>query len=228
MARSFCVRGAVIDSEASIRSTEMDGQAPRYHIELKAFPHVARAFNLDRPTLDTRFLAPFVAGDPIEYDDRRWPADKTKLTVFEGEELGASDRGLGRGWGEVTRRGRDVTAAVLAEIHRGADARPEGEALQAAIAEVASGDGIGLPDAIALAAAAQPGWRASEQLSLAEQTVWEMLHRGRLEMIGPDGAPIAAEDWQPVVLSWAQWAAGAEDPVRLRTIAPSGGSPGER
>ncbi len=196
---------------------------PRYHLELKQFPHVARVFNLDRAELDTRFLAPFVAGEPIEYDERRWPAEKTKLTVFESEELSDSDRGLGRGWGEVTRRGRNVTAAVLAEIHRGADVRPEVEALQAAIAEVAAGgDGIGLPDAIALAAAAQSGWRASEQLSLAEQAVWEMLHRGRLEMLDPDGAPIGPDRWQPVVLSWAQWAADADDPVRLRASSPDG------
>ena len=202
----------------------MTGAEPRYHVELKAFPHVTRAFNLDRATLDTRFVGPFVAGDPIEYDDRRWPSDKTKLTVFEGEELAAGDRGLGRGWGEVTRRGRDVTAAVLAEIHRGADARPEVVALQTAIAEVAAGgDGIGLPDAIALAAAAQPGWRASEQLSLAEQAVWEMLHRGRLEMIGAREVAVSAEGWQAVVLSWAQWSGGAEEPVRLRATAESTG-----
>jgi hypothetical protein len=207
----------------------MTAPEPRYHVELKSFPHVARAFNLERATLDTQFVRPFVAGEPIEYDDRRWPAEKTKLTVFEAAELDASERGLGRGWGEVTRSGRNVTAEVLAEIHRGADARPELTALQAAIAEVASGrEGIGLPDAIALAAAAQPGWRASEQLSLAEQAVWEMLHRGRLEMIGTDGAPVAADGWQPVVLSWAQWGAGADDPVRLRVTAASEGSAGER
>jgi hypothetical protein len=206
----------------------MTAPEPRYHVELKSFPHVARAFNLDRATLDSQFVGPFVAGESIEYDDRRWPAEKTKLTVFEGAELDAADRGLGRGWGEVTRSGHDVTAAVLAEIHRGGEARPEVAALQAAIAEVAgSAEGIGLPDAIALAAAAQPGWRASEQLSLAEQSVWEMLHRGRLEMIGPDGAVVAADGWQPVVLSWAQWTAGADDPVRLRITATSEGSAGE-
>jgi hypothetical protein len=194
----------------------MADPAPHYHVELKAFPHVARVFNLDRAALDTRFLAPFVAGEPIEYDERRWPAEKTKLTVFEAEALDDADRGLGRGWGEVTRRGRNVTDAVLAEIHRGADARPEVEALQAAIVEVATGgEGIGLPDAVALAAAAQPGWRASEQLSLAEQAVWEMLHRGRLVMLDAAGAPIAAARWRSVLLSWAQWAAGADDPVRL-------------
>jgi hypothetical protein len=202
----------------------MTDPVPRYHIELKSFPHVARAFNLDRATLDTQFVEPFVAGNAIDYDDRRWPAEKTKLTVFEGSEVDAADRGLGRGWGEVTRRGRDVTAEVLAEIQRGAEARPEIAALQAVITEVATGpEGIGLPDAIALAAAAQPGWRASEQLSLAEQAVWEMLHRGRLEMIGADGGAVAADGWQSVVLSWAQWCVGADDPVRLRVTDGSAG-----
>ena len=35
---------------------------------------------------------------------------------------------------------------------------------------------------MALAAAAHPQWRASQQLELAEQAVWEMLHQGRLAM----------------------------------------------
>jgi len=198
----------------------MTEQAPRYHVELKSFPHVARAFNLDRATLDSRFVGPFAAGEMIEYDDRRWAADRTKLTVFEGDEVSEGARGLGRGWGEVTRRSRDVTDTVLAEIHRGAEARPEVEALKDAIDEVAGGpDGIGLSDAIALACAAQPGWRASEQLALAEQAVWEMLHQGRLEMLDADAAPVAPGDWQAVVLSWTQWAAaGPEEPVRLRGI----------
>ena len=220
MARSFCVRGR-LRARASRRlpSAAMADRAPRYHVELKAFPHVARAFNLDRATLDARFVGPFAAGESIEYDDRRWPAEKTKLTVFEGEELGDASRGLGRGWGEVTRRSHDVTDVVLAEIHRGASARPELEALKGAIAEVARRqDGIALPDAIALAAAAEPGWRASEQLSLAEQAVWELLHQARLQMLGPDGTAVAPEGWQAVVLSWEQWT-GAQAPVRLRALA---------
>jgi len=210
-------------------SSQPGGYAPRqmadppvrYHVELKSFPHVARAFNLDRATLDRRFLGPFVAGAEIEYDDRRWPADRTKLTVIEGKAVSDAARGLGRGWGEVTRHGRAVTEAVLAETRRVAGGRPELEALKDAIAEVAARpEGIGLPDAVALAAAAQPGWRASEQLSLAERAVWELLHRRRLEMVGPDEAPVDQERWEGVVLSWAQWAAGAEEPVRLRAPAP--------
>ena len=187
-----------------------------YHLELRAFPHVARVFNLDREALDTRFLRPWVAGELIDYDDRRWAPDKTRLIVLEGAAVSAADRGLGRGWGQATRHARDVTDTVLAEIHRGADARPEVEALKDALAEVAAGDrALGFPDAIALAAAGHPGWRASEQLSLAEQAVWEMLHQGRLAMLRA-GEPVGAEDWQQVVLGWTTWA-GADDDIRLGT-----------
>jgi hypothetical protein len=195
----------------------------RYHVELKAFPHVTRAFNLDRETLDTRFVKPWAAGEMIDYDDRRWSPEKTKLTVLEGVEVSASERGLGRGWGEVTRHCRDVTEAVVAEVHRGADARAEVEALKEAIAEVAAGEPLGFPDVIALAIAAEPLWRASEQLSLAEQAVWELLHQQLLEMLDADGAVVEAEGWQAIVLNWPTWAGLADEPVRLRAprdVAP--------
>jgi hypothetical protein len=186
-----------------------------YHLELRQFPHVSRAFNLDREALETRFLKPFVAGDLIEYDDRRWGADKSRLTVLEGPELSQVDRGLGRGWGMATKRGRDVTEEVLAEAHRGADARPDVEALKDAIAEVA-GAGITFPDAVSLAAARQPLWRASEQLALAEQAVWEMLHQGRLQMLDAGDEPVSPDRWQPIVLRWATWTGTGDASVRLR------------
>jgi hypothetical protein len=185
-----------------------------YHLELRQFPHVARAFNLDREALDRRFLKPFAAGELIEYEDRRWGAEKTRLTVLEGPELDQADRGLGRGWAEATRRGHDVTEQVLAEINRGAEARPEVEALKDAIAEVAR-TSISFPDAIALAAAKQPLWRASEQLALAEQAVWEMLHQDRLRMCDGDDA-LPRERWQPVVLRWSTWAGTTGESITLR------------
>jgi hypothetical protein len=192
-----------------------------YHLELRSFPHVARAFNLDRETLDTRFIKPWVAGDTIDYDDRRWNPERARLTVLEGVALATEQRGLGRGWSEATRRSRDVTEAVLAEIHRGAEARPEVDAFKEAIAEAAGGERpIGFPDAIALAVVAQPLWRASEQLSLAEQAVWEMLHEGRLQMLR-DTEPVPAQAWQEVVLSFATWAGEpATLSVRLRAREP--------
>jgi len=185
-----------------------------YHVELRQFPHVARAFNLDRAALDERFVKPFVAGDLIEYDDRRWGPEKTRLTVFEGPVQGQSDRGLGRGWAMATKRGRDVTEQVLAEARRGAAARPDLEMLKDAVAEVAHTP-IAFPDVIALATARQPRWRASEQLALAEQAVWELLHQGRVQMYEGDQA-LAPGQWQPVVLRWSTWAGTTGGDITLR------------
>ena len=187
-----------------------------YHLELRQFPHVSRAFNLDREALDTRFLKPWAAGDMIDYDDRRWPPEKTRVTVLEGPELDQADRGLGRGWALATKRGDNVTEQVLAEIHRGAEARPEVEALKDAIAEVARTP-ITFSDTIALAVAKQPLWRASEQLSLAEQAVWELLHQGRVQMRDGDDA-VPPEQWQPVLLRWSTWAGTIGDVITLRAL----------
>lgn len=189
-----------------------------YHLELRQFPHVARAFNLEREALDIRFLRPWVAGSIIDYEERRWSPDRTKLTVLEGPPLAPDELGMGRGWANANRTGADVTAEVIAEVERGARARPELEALKDAVAEVASGR-LGFQDVMALAAAAQPHWRASEQLGLAEQAVWEMLHQGRLEMLTGTEA-VDRDRWQSFVLSWATWAGTSEPTVSLRAPAP--------
>jgi hypothetical protein len=187
-----------------------------YHLELRQFPHVSRAFNLDREALDTRFLKPFAAGELIEYADHRWGPEKTRLTVLEGPELDQADRGLGRGWALATKQGRDVTEQVLAEVQRGAGARADVELLKDAIAEVARAP-ITCAEAIALAAARQPLWRASEQLALAEQAVWEMLHQGRLQMRDGDDA-VAPEGWQPVLMRWSTWSGAPGDEITLRAL----------
>jgi hypothetical protein len=178
-----------------------------YHLELRQFPHVARVFNLERAELDTRFVRPWLAGELIEHDDRRWSAERTRLKVLEAPAVRLDELGLGRGWGQVTKQAADVTEAVLAEARRGADARPEAEALKAAI-EQAADRPLAFADVVELAVAAHPGWRASEQLALAEQAVWELLHQGRLAM-EREGEPVPSEGWQEVVLSFATWAAAA-------------------
>ncbi|MFZ1994991.1 MAG: hypothetical protein WAU75_12835 [Solirubrobacteraceae bacterium] len=188
-----------------------------YHLELRQFPHVARAFNLTRDELEARFVGPWVGGAMIEHEDRRWAPERSKLKILEGPELPADDLGMGRGWASAVRSGADVTDAVIAQARRGAQARPEVEALKAAIGEVA-GTPLGFQDVMALAAAAHPNWRASQQLQLAEQAVWEMLHQGRVIMtIG--GETVARQRWQPVVLSWATWAGVTTEPFRLQTPA---------
>lgn len=179
-----------------------------FHVELRQFPHVARVFNLGHGELDARFVMPWASGAIIEHDDRRWTPDRCRLMILEGPALGTEQIGLGRGWANATRAGRDVTDAVVAEARRGAAARPKVQALKEIVAEVlACGDGRLLPgDVVALAAAAHPTWRVSQQLELAEQAVWEMLHQRRLSLTAGD-EPVAPEDWQATVLSWPSWTA---------------------
>ncbi len=214
MARSFCVRG-----RDALRSAAMTEPAGHYHVELKSFPHVARAFNLDRATLDARFLRPFADGEPIDYDDRRWPAERTKLTVFEGTAVSDGTRGLGRGWGEVTatagtsptRRSPRSGAAPTRgpSCRRSSPRSPRWRPARR---------GSGCPTRSRSRPPRIPGGGASEQLSLAEQAVWEMLHRGRLGCSSRTARAVPAERWQPIVLSWAEWA-GDAGPVRLHALA---------
>jgi hypothetical protein len=185
-----------------------------YHLELRQFPHVARIFNLNRDELESRFVRPWVGGTIIEHDDRRWVPERSRLTILEGPELRAGEIGLGRGWARASKSSADVTEALIAQARRGAEARPELEALKSAIEEVA-GNPLTFQDVMALAAAGHPKWRASEQLALAEQAVWEMLHQTRLAMT-VTGETVGGERWQPVVLSWATWAGDGEEPFRLR------------
>jgi hypothetical protein len=185
-----------------------------YHVELRQFPHIARAFNLSREELESRFLRPWVSGAIIEHEDRRWSPERSRLKVLEGPELPRAELGMGRGWAAASKNSADVTDALIAQTRRGAEARPEVEALKDALAEVAATP-LGFQDVMALAAAAHPHWRASQQLELAEQAVWEMLHQGRLAMT-VNGSSVRRERWQPIVLSWATWAGITTEPFRLQ------------
>ena len=74
-----------------------------FHVELRQFPHVARAFNLSAEELEARILRRWRGGTELELQDRLWDPRRAKLTVYEGRELEISEIGLGRGWANVTR-----------------------------------------------------------------------------------------------------------------------------
>ncbi len=174
-----------------------------FHLELRQFPHVARAFNLTRGELDARFARPWASGTVIEYDQRRWAPERARLTIYEGPELRSDEIGMGRGWSTVNKTSREVTETVLAEAQRGAGA---GAAVQTftAILEAAAVTPMTLSEVMVLAAGEYRQWRPSEQLALAERVVWEMLHRGQLELTR-DNETISADEWQPILLSWSTW-----------------------
>jgi hypothetical protein len=184
-----------------------------YHLELRQFPHVARVFNLSRQELDARFARPWVSGTVIEHEDRRWAPDRARLTIFDGPELRPDEIGMGRGWATVGKTSQEVTETVLAETQRGAEASSAVQTFKTML-QTAAATPIGFGDVMELAVRVYPQWRASERLALAEEAVWEMLHHRQLVLTGADG-PVAAERWQPILLSWSTWTEAGSDPLRL-------------
>lgn len=94
-----------------------------FHVEVRQFPHSARAFNLERPELDD-LLRGWAAESTVRWGEREWEPRKAKLTILEGPALDLPEIGMGRGWPEAQRRSRDVTVALLS-AGAGADRRAE-------------------------------------------------------------------------------------------------------
>jgi glyoxylase I family protein len=102
-----------------------------FHVELRQFPHTARAFNLSRERVHAQIVIPWVRGDMVEVDLQKFAPERAKLKIYEGPELQTGDMGMGRGWQNVMRRGEDVTerelkaAAVVAPPQQAAAAPHE-------------------------------------------------------------------------------------------------------
>jgi hypothetical protein len=185
-----------------------------FHVELKQYPNSVRRFNLTREQLDARFLIPWLAGEMIELDERRYLPATAKLRIIEGPEVRMM--GLGRGWAEAERAGEDITERLLADVRTVAAPRLQQtvvEEFKAAVVAAGAERRVPLREVAAMAGARHAGARVSEQLALAERAVWELLHHGRIELYA-DGEVVARERWQPIVLDWASWSAdGAAGPV---------------
>jgi hypothetical protein len=175
-----------------------------FHVELRQFPHQARAFNLSREQLDARILGPWTAGRAIELDDRRWSPDRAKLTIYEGPELAPEDLGMGRGWGNVTRAGDDVTARVLAER---AQPSPVAE-LKRELCDRSAYGPVPLGRLVELIGERYPQARVSERVALCEQAAWELLHEGSVGLVRA-GVRVERADWQGVLLRWEAWVGDA-------------------
>jgi hypothetical protein len=185
-----------------------------FHVELRQFPNTTRAFNLTEEELHRRFTTPWVEGRLIEADERRWSPEKAKLTIYEGPALRVDEIGMGRGWGNVTRAGQDVTAKVLHDAQRTLAPSGSGESvseLKLDVVQRAARGALRFGEVVSLADQRHPGRRASERLALAEQTVWELLHEGRVEMTR-GGVAVGQQDWEAVVLAWQSWAPDQSSP----------------
>jgi hypothetical protein len=171
-----------------------------FHIELRQFPHQARAFNLTRDELEARILGPWASGGAIELDERRWSPDRARLTIYEGPHLDTDQLGMGRGWGNVTRDGKDVTERLLAEVTHPS---PAGELKRELVDRCAYGP-LPLGRLVEHAGERYPQSRVSERIALCEQAVWELLHERAVQLVR-SGAPVRTDEWQAVLLSWEAW-----------------------
>lgn len=181
-----------------------------FHIELRKFPHVARSLNLSSTELHERIVGPWIRDETIELDDRRWLPSQAKLMIYEGPELLADQIGIGRGWANVTRAGEEVTDRVLAVAREAANA-PLAGLREELLARVAT-EVVTIEELVALVNGRFAQMRVSDRLALAEQCVWELLHRGQLRMLldGAEPAPVGRDQWEPLLLTWETWsAAGA-------------------
>lgn len=171
---------------------------------------MARAFNLSADELNGRFIAPLRAGQTIVYADREWLPAKTKVTIYEARELGPEEIGLDRGWGNVTRDGRDVTVEVLARTPVAArePRAPEVDQMKERLLGRLAGGPVGLGEAVGLADDLLPDRRVSERLAVAELAVWELLHEQRVALIDEsewEPYKLPPESWQPTLLDAAAW-----------------------
>jgi hypothetical protein len=194
-----------------------------FHVELRQFPYVARVFNLTPDELQTRVLGAWVRGEVVELDDRHWGPEKARLTIYEGPQLKPEEMGLGRSWGNVTKHCTEVTEQLLtlerqaAASAGGGNRAPEAASrLQAEILERCALGELVVSELIELLSRRHPDWRVSDRIALAEQSIWQLLHQGRLTISWADGGPPIEKDaWGPVLLSWRTWSPDGAPDVRL-------------
>jgi hypothetical protein len=189
-----------------------------FHVELRQFPHQTRAFNLTREQLDEQIVRPWAAGEAIELNEYRWLPDRATLTVYEAPMLGVAEMGLGRGWQNVTRSGRDVTQKVLIEARDDDDDQmPTAEEFKAEIAARSAAGAISISGLVELAGEWYPHSRVSERIAVCEGIVWELLHSVPVTL-SRRGEAVPAYEWQDLLLTWPTWTDDGPDAVSLEPL----------
>jgi hypothetical protein len=198
-----------------------------FHIQLRQSVNISREFNLSAEELHQRILVPWKANALVVSGDKKWAPERAKLTIYEGPELRPDEIGMGRGWGNVTKHGTDVTGRLLAATApapasasappAGADAAggSELDRCRQEIVRRAQAGAIALGACIEIAGSLRFGSRVSERFALAEQAVWELLHMNAIELHGDDLGPGAGTvEWQRVLLDWDAWSGAKVVQVR--------------
>jgi hypothetical protein len=199
-----------------------------FHIELRARIHVAHAFNLTAAELERDILDDWRRGDEVVFGDRRWPLDRTRLTIYEGRALNGPELAMGRGWGNAVKHGDDVTKQLLSPSPAAgrAPASPAVDALRREILAQCRAGRIGIHQVLWLTNRWYPERRVSERLALAEAAVWGLLHERLVGLLRTapdvDDEPVAQADWESILLDWKTWAAADEPSILIEAPPRSG------
>lgn len=198
-----------------------------FHVEIRQFPGHERRFNLSADDLERLVLDRWRRGQAVVLEERRYTPGRARLRVLEGPRLEPGEIGLGRGWQNAERAGREVTEELL---RRGPEQVGSLDAFRAAMLEACRSEPLALGTVVSLARQA-PGARASACLALAEQAVWELLHQGRLELLEPADARageraerVPRERWEQVLLAWESWSGPLGEQPGVLAAAGEGAS----
>lgn len=161
-----------------------------FHLELRQFPHTARAFNLSEPELRTGILEPWSTGQIVRWAEQDFDPRRARLRIIAGPALAAHQLSMGRGWQEAQRQGREVTAALLPAPSPPTAPAVPAQALQELKAELqatAAAAPLTLGAAVQIAVQRMPQLPAAQAAQLAEQAVAELLREGAvaLQSTGP-------------------------------------------
>ena len=156
-----------------------------FHVELRQFPHVARAFNLTRDQLDAQILRPLATGRPVMLNEQRFSPAKVKVKIYEGPELAVEELGMGRGWGNATKGGEDVTDRLLTETRAEVESPPALEELKQAVVARSAGAPLGYEELLEISGRLAADLDANQRVGLAARAVWELLREGRIGLSGP-------------------------------------------
>jgi hypothetical protein len=86
------------------------------HIELNTLRETVWRYNLTEQQLYASVLVPWKRGETIELGEHNWPPEETKIVILDAPQLPPGLLTMGRGWMNVKRQGKDVTAEVLSNF----------------------------------------------------------------------------------------------------------------
>jgi hypothetical protein len=196
-----------------------------YHVELREFPHNTHAYNLGAPRLQAEILGHWVRGEIFNFAEHDWVPQRTELTIIEGPELPLSQTGLGRGWTNALRGGKDVTAQVLetarATLSASAGAPARSPELEHDILKRLALGPVSLAGVWRLAQSAAPDASPGERLATAERAISQLLRDDFVELCR-GGEPGAAAIWGDararVLRSTTEWSGDDSTAAFVRLV----------